>query len=273
MITARTQRWRDRRGTYRPAGEVIRTAEYEIAEIDEDKVAKAFVLQHHYSASYPAARWRFGLYRAGQLVGVSVFSHPTNDRALACFPGAARESTELGRLVLLDDVPGNGESWFVARCYEQLRREGLIGVLSMSDPTARVLADGSVVHPGHVGTIYQALNACYLGRATARTLRLLPDGRVLSGRAMSKIRKRDKGWRYSSALLEAHGAAPLGEAEDAAEWLALWLPRLTRPLRHPGNHRYAWMLQRAQRRHLPASQPYPKLPTTTDAGDAGGKAT
>jgi hypothetical protein len=32
--------------------------------------------------------------------------------------------------------------------------------------------------PGHVGTIYAATNAVYTGRATARTVKLLPDGTV-----------------------------------------------------------------------------------------------
>lgn len=52
------------------------------------------------------------------------------------------------------------------------------------------------------------------------------------------------------------GAAPLGG--DPAAWLGTWLPRLTRTLRHPGNHRYAWPLQRRLRDRLPAALPYPK---------------
>jgi hypothetical protein len=71
-----------------------------------------------------------------------------------------------------------------------------------------------------------------------------------------------RGWRYAAALLEEHGAAPLG-AGDPEAWLAEWLPRLTRRKRHPGNHRYAWTLQRRDRRHLPASMPYPKFQVTT----------
>ena len=38
-----------------------------------------------------------------------------------------------------------------------------------------------------------------------------------------------------------------------------WLPKLTQPMRHPGNHKYAWTLQRRDRRHLPDSLPYPKV--------------
>jgi hypothetical protein len=42
VITDVTQRWRDRRGTYRPAGEVIATRAYEVASIADDRTAKAF---------------------------------------------------------------------------------------------------------------------------------------------------------------------------------------------------------------------------------------
>lgn len=50
-----TQRWTSGRASYRPAGETIQTSAYEVAEITQDSVAKAFVTRHHYSGSYPAA--------------------------------------------------------------------------------------------------------------------------------------------------------------------------------------------------------------------------
>jgi hypothetical protein len=254
------QRWRHRSDRYRPAGEVIDTRAYEVAAIAEDSRAKAFVVEHHYSGSYPAARFRFGLYRGGALVGVAVFSHPCNDRVLTgTFPGPATDSVELGRFVLLDDVPGNGESWFLGVCFAALRKQ-VVGILSFSDPVPRVSTDGSVVHPGHIGTIYQAHNAVYLGRGPVRTLRLLPDGRVMSARAISKIRAMERGWRHSSALLERFGAAPLTGSPQA--WLETWLPRVTRTIRHSGHHRYAWPLDRVLRRSFARGKPYPKRVTT-----------
>lgn len=247
------QRWLFRRDSYRPPAEVIRTAEYDVAPIPE-AVAKAFVVTHHYSASYPAARFRFGLHRRGELVGTAVFSVPLRWEVLRPLPGDPRESVELGRFVLLDEVPGNGETWFLARCFEQLRARGVRGVVSFSDPIPRSTADGRQLFAGHVGTIYQAANAVYLGRGTPRTLRLLPSGCVLSDRAIQKIRAGERGCRYAAALLEAAGAPPLGE--DRRAWLDAWLPRLTRTMRHPGNLKYAWTLHRRDRRALPASLPY-----------------
>lgn len=264
MKTQVCQRWRDWRGSYRPAGETIDTRAYEVAPIAGDGVARAFVQAHHYSGSYPAARFRYGLYRAGALEGVAVFSHPCSGAVLDCLPGEGLERTELGRFVLLDAVKGNGESWFLARAFELLSREGIVAVVSFSDPVPRSRADGGVVHRGHVGTIYQACNAVFAGRSTPRTLKLLPDGSVCSDRAIQKIRSHDKGWQYAQAQLVAAGATvPAG---DDRQWLREELPRVTRKLRHPGNYRYLFGLTRAARKALPTSMPYPKF--CVEVGDA-----
>lgn len=260
MLTLWNQRWRDRRGSYRPAGETIQTALYEVATIPGDAVAKAFVTGHHYSGTYPAARFRFGLYRRAELLGVAVFSHPTNDAVLtSVFPCEAIEAVELGRLVLLDEVPGNGETWFIARCFEHLRGKGLRGVLSFSDPAPRTAASGEVVFPGHIGTIYQAHNAVYLGRREdLRTVYLLPDGSVFSDRAAQKIRSLDRGCEYAAAQLERAGADPFDRSNPRA-WLSRAMVRVTRTVRRQGNHKYAWALDKAMARRIPKGLPYPKF--------------
>ena len=89
--------------------------------------------------------------------------------------------------------------------------------------------------------------------------RCQPDGAVFSRRTIAKIKKRDQGVCYGAEQLIAHGAAPLYKNEDAAAWLARWLPRLTRAVKHPGNFKYCWALDKKIRRHLPESKPYPKL--------------
>jgi len=190
-----SQRWRERRESYRPAGEPINPRLYEVAELAGDREAKAFILAHHYSAYYPSARVRFGLFTRGCLVGVAVFSHPCNDRVLtSVFPLSPLDSVELGRFVLLDSVPANGESWFLTRTFECLRRKGLSGVVSFSDPVPRTKADGTIVHRGHVGICYQATSATFLGRTEPRTIRLLPDGTLLNDRTIQKIRSGEQGW-------------------------------------------------------------------------------
>lgn len=247
------QRWRNRLATFRHPDEIIEPRRYDVAPIDSDATAKRFVETHHYSRSYPAARFRFGLYEAGELVGVAVFSIPCSAAVLTkYFGGAATESVELGRFVLLDRVPGNGETWFLGRCFRLLRDEGLRGVLSFSDPTPRRTAAGAVLFPGHVGTIYRAHNGVQLGRSTARTLRLLPDGRVFSDRAISKIRSGDRGWRYAAGQLCEFGAPPppQNSPHERHRWLTRALAEITRTLRHPGNLRFAWGFSRGMRRDL-----------------------
>ncbi len=261
MITNLSQRWSDGSPSYRPAGEPIRTADYDVVAMSgKDARAIEFVERHHYSRSYPAGRFAYGLFKGQQLQGVAVFSVPPNAATLTnVFHCGPDDATELGRFVLLDGVPANGETYFLARAFEQLRREGLAGVVSFSDPVARASADGQVIHRGHVGTIYQAHNAVFLGRGTARTLRVLRDGTVFNDRTAQKIRKAESGWHGAvRTLVEKYGADQLG-AQDPREWLSQQISRLTYRLPHPGNYKYAWGLQKSVKRALPKSLPYPKV--------------
>lgn len=261
MITSVDQRHRNRRVVFVPPAVVFDPTGFEIASIQDDGTARAFVELHHYSGSYPAALRRFGLYApGGALVGVAVFSVPTNDLALRPLPGSPRESMELGRFVLLDDVAFNGETYFLARCLDALRREGVVGVVSFSDPEPRTTAAGELIFRGHVGQIYQARSAAYFGRATARTLHLLPDGRVFSDRAAQKIRGQERGWRAAVGELVAHGAVAPLPSEDLRAWLLTALSRVTRTRRHGGNHKYIFPLCRAARGAMPkVKRPYPRF--------------
>ena len=144
MLTDLCQRWTSRRASYRPRAEPFDPCDYEVAAIEDDTTARAFVQENHYSASYPAARFRYGLYSrgrgGGELVGVAVFSTPARAEVTTNWMrGEPTEHVELGRFVLLDHVRANAESWMIARCFDWLRREGITGVVSFSDPCPRVL--------------------------------------------------------------------------------------------------------------------------------------
>lgn len=206
------QRWRDGQSRWRHRSDGgFDAAQYEVAPVD-DRTAKVYVERHHYARSYVASRLRYGLWdRRGGLLGVAVLSVPVRRAVLTGpFPELApfHESLELGRFVLADAVPGNGESWFLAQVFRLAAREGVRGVVSFSDPVARRDAAGRLVFPGHLGVIYQASNAIYAGRGTARTLLLLPDGRVLNERALAKVRALDTGHGYVEELLRTFGAPP-----------------------------------------------------------------
>lgn len=257
------QRWRERREAYVPSGSVINPAEFAVAALDE-RQAKAFVEAHHYSGTFPAARLSVGLFRGAQLAGVAVFSVPMNNAAVPLHTGLEhhRHGVDLGRFVLLDDVAGNGESWFLARALRTLRQEKaeIQAVTSYSDPLPRIGPAGEVFKPGHVGTIYQAMSAQYRGRARARFLHLMPDGQVFSERNLSKIRASDEGHAYAIDQLVARGA-PRPANDDLPAWLQQLaaVGFLTR-VKHPGNHVYVFPLTRTAKiaaRPLP-SHPYPK---------------
>ena len=263
------QRWRDRglSWQYADPSERFDARRYEVHELDE-AIARAYVIRMHYLASYPAAARRYGLYRARELVGAAAFSIPSQAAVLTNYlPGLEpyRESLELGRFCLSDSEPGNAESWFLARCFNDfLLPTGVRGVVSFADPVQRTTADGTITAIGHVGWIYQATGAVYTGRGTARTIELLPDGRTLNPRTQQKIRAQERGHEYAEQQLIAFGARPMRADEDPARWLEEALRDIgVRYLRHAGCHRYVFALGRSRRERrrveiaMPA-QPYPK---------------
>ena len=258
------QRWRKRRDSYRPAGEPIDTSKYGV-EVIEEKDAKQFVTNHHYSASYPAARFRAGLFRTTQanipdLVGTAVFSVPMQRRVIPCYaPGTEpNNGVELGRFVLLDDVPANGESWFLARAFKLLKQElDLRVVVAYSDPVPRTTSLGHEIKPGHVGTIYQAYNGQYLGRAGGEKLTLAADGTVISRRSLNKIKNEERSAGYAYEKLIEKGAPRRLPFEDSKSYVERVLNSgAFRQVKHPGNHVYAWPL--SKKVEMKPALPYPK---------------
>lgn len=120
---------------------------------------------------------------------------------------------------------------------------GVRGVISFSDPVPRRTSTGELVFPGHIGTIYQASNAEYLGRTTPRRVLLLPDGRALSERALSKVRGDEQGHACVERELVRFGARSRRPDERGAEWLRDALRTASvRSIGDGGNHRYAFRL-------------------------------
>jgi hypothetical protein len=264
------QRWRHHREFRLPPGGVIDPREYGV-EVILECLAKPFVLEHHYSGSFPAARLCVGLFRKTgvapcRLVGIAVFGVPMNQNAIPRYSGlSAAEGVELSRFVADPSVAFNGESFFIRRAFECLRLEKpeIKAVLSYADPTERRNRHGQIVKRGHYGCIYQASNALYLGTSSKRTLILTADGQVVSERALSKIRNQERGHDYAYRQLVAAGAPERHFGEDPRDWLtrALATPAFSRA-RHPGNHVYLFAVLRAAKKALlrynPDRPPYPK---------------
>jgi hypothetical protein len=273
---APSQRWHEHRHSFiNPDHGVFDPRRYSVVPLPEAQ-AKAYVLEHHYSRSYPSALARFGLILdSTELVGVAVYSVPVHPKVLTnVFPDVEpRQACELGRLVLdgarekdggSAKAPHGAESWFIARTLRHLHQSGMRAVVTFADPVPRP-GLGGIVLPGHIGStgvIYQSTNFIYTGRGTARRLIVLPDGRSLSERALQKVRTGDTGSAYVMRRLEALGAQAWQEGQDARQWLEVALAQVgAATLRHGGNHRYALALgpRRRQARIALESLAYPKL--------------
>ena len=274
------QRWRTRISTWQHRdGRPFDPDRYEVTVLDQQP-GRAFIAQHHYLGSWPSVRLTYGLIdrtshlddypdphpsaltRRGRLVGVAALGIPMQDRVLLKpFPGLTPyyESIELSRLVLLDPVPANAETWMLGKVFRRAARAGIKGVVAFSDPQPRSIG-GRVISPGHVGCIYQAHNAAYTGRATPRTLVLLPDGTSLPARAAAKITGQERGWRGVVTRLTNLGATPPSTQDQPGQWLTHALSEIgATTIRHQGNHRYTWQLGRSRTAHMALTmQPYPK---------------
>lgn len=204
------------------------TIEYTVRHIGS-KQGKAFVIEHHYSHGIHNGPTCYGLFDGDELIGVLAFATPCSENVRASLWGPDHKDAviELHRLVVLDGTPTNTESFFIARALKLLkqRRPQTWGVLSFADATE-----------GHVGTIYQATNALYLGTSGRSTFYLDKDGRLRHPR------------QNGNNVTLSH-AAELG-----------W-----RPVKREGKHRYLFLLPdgRAHRRWLlaslkPTPLPYPK---------------
>lgn len=263
------QRWDGGRSSWRDVrtDERVRRGRYRAVAVPE-ATARRYVLAHHYAGTMPATRRCYGYLdnEDGHLAGVAVLGVPMSGRVLtAAFRlEPYTESLELSRFVCGPEVPANGESNFLGQIFALAAEEGVRGLVCFADPVERRRADGTIVKPGHVGVIYSATNAVYAGRSTARSLVLLPDGTVFSDRAASKVRRRDRGWRYAVDQLVDRGATAPGPAADLTGWLPKALAEIgAQRVRHPGNHRYLFALgrNRTERRSvelLMQGEPYPK---------------
>ena len=104
--------------------------------------------------------------------------------------------------------------------------------------------------------------AAHTGRTRPHSITLLPDGSVMHGRALAKIRAQHTGHRYAERVLEHLGAHPITDDDDPALWLRHALASIGAVnVRHPGNHRYCLTLGgRRHKWHL-ALTPYQGRPT------------
>lgn len=245
-----SQRWNKKRSSWAPLRPVIDRDRYEVSVIN-DATARAFSQTHHYQGQIGPLRAAFGLFRRearGEktLVGIAAFGVLMQPAAAErwCSLGCL-EVPDLNRLCLLDSVEYNAESFFVARAMRMLRErvKGVRAIISYTDPVPRYASNGRQVLRGHVGQCYQALNMRYVGRSASRTLIQDREGRVVSARALSKLKNGERGADYVARQLFMAGAPPRHWGESGREYhdRALAEGPFVR-IRHPGNLVYVHAL-------------------------------
>jgi len=280
MIAPSTQRWRERRDSFRRRGEAFDPSAYGVELIERHAPARDFVVRHHYSSSWPSVSVCVGLFRrraffAPELVGVCTFGTGASQKSIPRWTGLPpTEGLQLNRLVLLDEVPFNAETWTLSRAFRVLRAErpAVRVVLSYSDPIPRRDEAGVVTMPGHKGVAYQAKGARYVGDSDPETKWIDARGCLLDGRSLSKVRALDgdepeksKGGASYAHTLVALGAPSRRPHET---WTG-WVERITwggegpfAAMKHPGNHVYVFDAEGVAN-DLPAStlpaRAYPKL--------------
>lgn len=120
-----------------------------------------------------------------------MFANPCSENVRSSVFGSEHKQhvTELHRLHILDVTPRNTESWFIARCFKQLKtiKPHIWAVISFSDLTE-----------GHEGTIYKATNAFRLGSSPKATFYIDQEGRLRhprqNGVNISKEEAKKRGW-------------------------------------------------------------------------------
>lgn len=121
-------------------------------------VAKAFVLEHHYRRNMPKlTKVCYGLFIQSEMMGVITLGWGTRPKNTIkkIFPKLSTpDYFEIGRLCLMDELPRNSESEFIARVARLVKREY---------PNVKVLFSFSDGIMGKPGFVYQASNFLYSG--------------------------------------------------------------------------------------------------------------
>lgn len=121
------------------------------------KQARPIVEKYHYAHVWPgSAQFAFGVRRGREVVGVVVLGCGANRHAKGFLRVGDGEFLELLRLWLKDSLPRNSESQVIAATIRLIRKHL---------PQVKILLSYADPYAGHLGTIYQATNWMYVGRA------------------------------------------------------------------------------------------------------------
>lgn len=187
-----------------------------------------FIREHHYSRSCHNGPMTWGLFSGEDLIGVCAFATPASEAVRASLFGPESKDcvTELHRLVVLDGTPTNTESWFIAKALKGLKEERprIKGVISFADATE-----------GHVGTIYQAVNALFCGTTARARFWRDSEGRLRhprqNGHNVTPTEAKAKGWKAETRDSKYRYVLPVCKTRTERRWF--WRNFRLDPLPYP----------------------------------------
>ena len=143
---------------------------FSILQVDK-ALAYQFVKEYHYLGDTEFfAKYAFGLWCCGELVGVATYSNPQGNTALQGWFGLPNDDQsvlELSRLAMLPMLnKSNATSFLLSGSIRQLKRLGVRAVITLADASR------------HIGSIYQVCNFGYYGLANDKQdFYRWPDGK------------------------------------------------------------------------------------------------
>ena len=184
---------------------------------------REFCRRYHYANGEGNAAHSWGLWHGPVLLGVIAFNNGTGPAVRAVFgPEHANRVWHIGRLAMAETAPHNSESRLIA---------GSLRAVAADYPDVWAVLTYAATGQGHVGYVYQATNALYLGMTAPDRYFIDQDGRRRSpqqGGNVSVPKARARGWTVHH---------------------------------EPGKHRYLYLLgNKRERRERLAILRYPVLP-------------
>jgi hypothetical protein len=141
------------------------------------KNAASVILRYEWLGTMPQAIKRcFGLFHDGVLAGACVFAEKPGSNLESNNTGQVpHDALYLARGACVHWAHRHAATWFLSRVGALLSP---CSILAYSDPAA-----------GEVGTIYQALNWCYIGASKGGPTAVEVDGKLLTLRSFKRDRK------------------------------------------------------------------------------------
>jgi hypothetical protein len=141
---------------------ILERLQDEIEVVPATKEAIIQLARKHYLRSIPAHIKRIYVVRykhpheGNMVIGMAIYGYPMPSVSKFLHPEAAfKEVLDLKRLYLADVGIPNLESYVIAQTLKLLKQD---------EPDVKVVVTNANEKAGHIGTVYQATNAIYLGK-------------------------------------------------------------------------------------------------------------